>query len=130
MKEFLDSVGVWFQGIGVHPVIGAFLVGFIFAALIFRSKKSSGTGWNVEMGTGSAPSKIFENMKVGFSSSANIAINGKEVEIPPESLAQIMELIKSKKLIEAIKVLRSCTSLDLKDAKNVVETIGRTGSPK
>ncbi len=37
MKAFLDSVGLWFDTIGVHPVLGAFAVGVLTAlALLWR----------------------------------------------------------------------------------------------
>jgi|GEM_PF-6455264 len=46
-----------------------------------------------------------------------------KVQLPDEARAQIRKMLKTGRLIEAIKVLRGATNLGLKEAKDIVEAM-------
>ena len=50
------------------------------------------------------------------------------VEIPPDKLNQILELLKKRQKIEAIKVYREVTGSSLKESKDAVEALERSAS--
>ena len=39
MTAFLDSIANWFQSVGVHPVLGAFMAGAVIA-FVFAYRRS------------------------------------------------------------------------------------------
>jgi len=46
-----------------------------------------------------------------------------KVQLPDEAIAQIRRMLKTNRLIEAIKVVRGATNLGLKEAKDIVEAM-------
>jgi ribosomal protein L7/L12 len=52
-------------------------------------------------------------------------IDGQELDIDPAVLADIRKLSDSGQKIEAIKLLREATGLDLTEAKRIVDSLDR-----
>lgn len=137
MTVYLDHFGTYLNSIGVHPVLGAFIVGFLLAALIFRRGKDSGISFGVEAGASthlrdrlsssnqiSAVSKISSELFVSPVSS-HITVNGQTLPLGGQDAEHLMRLIREGKTIEAIKTIREIGNFGLKDAKDAVEIISR-----
>jgi hypothetical protein len=119
MTAFLDGIAKWFQSIGVHPVLGAFMAGVVIA-FVFAYRRSP----PVELTPGApapvARALLAESESVASqTANAKVTIDGRTVEIPP----QVMAHIRNGHKIEAIKALRNASGLDLKAAKAAVDSI-------
>ena len=120
MTAFLDSIAKWFQSVGVHPVLGAFLAGVVIA-FVFAYRRSP----SVELPPGGPAARpMFTD---GGSAASPVAgtklnINGRSVGFSPE----VMAYIRADKKIEAIKALRHSSGLDLKSAKDAVEAMAES----
>ncbi len=82
-----------------------------------------------------APNQLFP--KTGASISAvstsfiggtvDVSIDGQKMQLDAQAAAKIMDLLRKKDVIGAIKELRACTGSGLKEAKDAVEEIQRAG---
>ncbi|MFN8524934.1 MAG: hypothetical protein U0821_17710 [Chloroflexota bacterium] len=116
----LNDVSRWFSAMGIHPVIGGALVGAL-AVLLFRF----GRGGPLIQVAASTPPAWSESASTspGQHSSLKITHNGATTELPPDTSAQISQLIRDKKNIDAIKLIRQHTGLQLKDAKDLADSL-------
>lgn len=115
MTDLFNSIAAFFQSNGIHPVLGAFIAGFIFAK-IFRARSNAATVAPLQIQTGGGmitPQR------------ANVSIQTTNVRLDGVVEKKIMDLIHAGKTIEAIKELRAATGYDLKAAKDLVEALGR-----
>lgn len=130
MQEFLESISKWFEGLGVHPVLGAFVLGIVLTAFFLRSQRSTYSGGlsaSVGNNPGDFESGFLQRTAVGVENNAiSIAINDKTIPLPPDTVAQLTGLMKEKRTVEAIKLLREQTDLTLVDAKRLVETLEKS----
>ncbi len=44
MQEFLESISTWFEGLGIHPVLGAFVFGIVMTVFFLRSQRATQSG--------------------------------------------------------------------------------------
>ena len=119
MTAFLDSLANWFQSMGVHLVLGAFMAGAVIA-FVFAYRRSP----PVELTAGvpapaTHPMLAESGTVVAKSVNTRLTVDGRSVDIPSEVMAHIHNGNK----IEAIKALRNASGLDLKAAKAAVDSI-------
>lgn len=142
MTAFLDAVGGWFQSHGVHPVMGAFLLGAViaFAFAYRRTPGKDGAGASVTgpdgvpaaslvsgagiAGAGSMkPGRLFGTTSVRVENShVAMSINGKDVSFPQA----VLDHLQAGRTIDAIKELRNASGLDLAEAKKVVDMLAES----
>ena len=140
MTAFLDAVGGWFQSHGVHPVMGAFLLGAVLAfAFAYRrnpAKEASGAPYaapgSVPGAGGSAGVADAGAMKAGQpfgtttvrveNSHVAMTVDGKEVSFPQA----VLDHLRAGQTIEAIKELRNASGLGLAEAKKVVDLLAQS----
>jgi len=131
MQHFFDAASAWLAGWGVDPVLAAFVAGILVTLVVLRGRRAS-TDASFSLSLGSRPSsdaagRMFErSTTVIDGSTASITINDQTVSLPPDKLAELTRLVRDKSKIEAIKLLREATGLQLVDAKRVVETMERS----
>lgn len=126
MNAFLDAVGAWFQSFGVHPVLGAFILGAVIAfAFAYRRSAApeSADGAGLANRAAVRPRGMVESTTVKVeNTNISMTVNGKDMQMPSEVIAQL----RAGNKIEAIKALRHASGLDLKEAKDVVEMIEKS----
>lgn len=113
----LDTVSHFFQSYGIHPLIAGFIIGVLFC-LVIRFSKGSATVIKADVAT--SPRVAFDHVSLSMN------VNGQPVEIPPDVLAQIKDHIRQGHQIEAIKLLRHATNLDLMHSKLCVEAMQKS----
>jgi hypothetical protein len=118
MNAYLDALGQWLQSLGVHPVLGSFLLGAAIAfVLAYRGSTDVAQQFNLpptQAGDGTV------SRLPGFAH----AFQGRTISIPDE----VMELLDSGRQIEAMKALRQALGIGLKEAKDIVDTLPRRSS--
>ena len=118
MNTWLDGIAIWLTGVGIHPVLGAFVAGFLLAVLARTVRASSGVAPNAGMFTSSTVSLAH--------GSGSLTVNGQTVPLEPTVLAAVVETIKSGHLLEAIKLVREKTGLGLAESKLLVDTVAKS----
>jgi hypothetical protein len=119
MTAFLDGIANWFQSIGVHPVLGAFMAGAMIA-FVFAYRRTPPVDLTADApAPATHPGFAASGTVVSKSVSAKLTVDGRSVDISPEVMAHI----RAGNKIEAIKALRSASGLDLKVAKAAVDSI-------
>lgn len=116
----LDTLSHYFQSLGIHPVLGGFLIGVLLCALV-RISRFKSTVVKVE------PYPQPTTMAV-HSANISMSVNGQPISLPPEISAQIMDHLRQGNQIEAIKLLRQSSNLDLLQSKSCVEFLQRNGT--
>jgi hypothetical protein len=117
--EILNAISGFFRSYGIDPLLGGFICGIIVGALVrvgIASRKSE--EWN-----SFKRSQIYCDRYSGSSMRIRININGEEKELGSAESYEIINALRSRNKIEAIKLLRESTGLSLKEAKDLVEII-------
>lgn len=120
MKAFFDSIAHGFEAVGLHPVLGAFIVGAVIAFIFAR--RSSADVADIaahKLPAASLPMGASFKSNVTLADKTSLTIDERSVELPAEVLAQI----RAGNKIEPIKALRAATGVDLKTAKEIVDKI-------
>lgn len=121
----LKSLSDLFLSVGVHPVVGGFLLGVAACLVLIVLKRAMG----IEVGNASSEELArFRDPKVFHSESSVSARmtflrDGKEQVLPDHISDQVMQALREGKKIEAIKVFKDATGLGLKESKDLVELL-------
>jgi hypothetical protein len=121
----LKSLSDLFTSIGVHPVVGGFLLGVFTcyaASVIRRATRFKPTNASDDQlakfrdpdafsGASTAPTKP---------SALNVGV---EILLPEPVLAKVVQALREGKKIEAVKLYRDATRLGLKESKDAVEAM-------
>lgn len=127
--ENLDAIASWFTGLGIHPVLGAFLAG-LGVGLIVRASRTRVSG-----DAGAAPSLADQARNAGMFQKSTVAvehgttslsINGSPVPIAPKVMSDLVAKIRSGHTIDAIKLAREATGLGLKESKLLIDTLAQS----
>ena len=120
MKVFFDSIARAFESIGVHPVLGAFIVGATIAYLLTRRRSVDAELPDARGHVGGSP-PLSASFKANLmdTNHMSLTVDGRTVEIP----AEVLTHIRAGNKIAAIKVLHVIPGVDLKSAKQIVEQI-------
>ena len=108
---------------GVHPVLGAFVVGAVIAFVFARSRSASSSSDEPEIllpptpQTRSGTPVQYHKETALHAAQGTVKYKGRIYDFPSE----VMDHIRAGAKIEAIKVLRSKTGIDLKTAKEIVD---------
>lgn len=97
-------------------VIG-FVLGFLVGLVAGRRKSTVPLGGEAELA--GQESSGSESIPPGIS----LVVNGRTVDVPAAAMAEIQDLIKAKRKIDAIKTLRESSALGLAEAKAVMESL-------
>lgn len=120
LTAFLDNIARWFQSVGVHPVLGAFLVGAVIAFFSARRGSSpSEPSIHEPAATAARCARVEKEIMNLHAAHEPITINGRTIDVSPEVIAHIQAGNK----IEAIKALREATGMELVSAKQIVGKI-------
>ena len=122
----LNELSRWFESMGVHPVLGGAIAGTLlvlfFRALMSRRDPADDTARGQSPRSAGKPAVHTLALTFG-ESRIQIQRNGENVLLPDEVSAQILQLVKDNKKIEAIKLLRGASGLGLYDAKQLIDSI-------
>lgn len=118
MLPWLDAVAAWLAGLGIHPVLGAFVTG-VLAGLVVRPRHAAvdGTG---------RPGLLTSSTVTLEHGSGSLSVNGTTVPLESSVLAAVVETIRSGHTIDAIKLVREKTGLGLAESKLLVETVSKS----
>lgn len=131
MNAWLDSVQKYFETLGIHPMLGAFIAGVVVSFLLRRrSSNAASASVSSGMAPASASPSMITKSSVSFASTGKVTMNGNTVDLNAETMNQIKALMAQNNKIEAIKVLRHAAGLDLKDAKDIIEAFQASGMLK
>lgn len=123
MKAFFDSIALGFESMGVHPVLGAFLVGAVIAFVFARRRSTSSVPAVIEPAAPAAPAarpvRVEKEITRSHAAGGMITFNGRTIDFPPYVMAHIHAGNK----VEAIKALRDATGMELTSAKQIVDKI-------
>lgn len=111
---FLDSASAWLTSHGIHPMVGAFIVGAGVVVALRPRRKRDG-----DVVLAPPPTAVLDRASAG---TFTATVNGNVLQLP----GQVEQLIREKRLIDAIKAVRAATGLGLKESKDLVEQISRT----
>ncbi len=127
--NILNEVSKFFSSQGLDPLLAGFICGIIvcvFARVGIVRNKTKGKELIRRNVITRAKPLVSVAQALGASNKMCIKINGEEKEVGDLELAEIMSAIKGGKKIEAIKLLRESTGLELKEAKDLVEVMQKT----
>ncbi len=129
----LKSLSDLFQSIGVHPLVGGFLLGVGACWLLLaikRAIKFEGVNPKADdlarfkdpnaFSSGAFSSVAATKAKVSF------RLNGADQTLPDEISEQIMQMLKEGRKIEAVKIFKDASRLGLKESKHAIELLQRT----
>lgn len=97
------------------------LIGLIMGALI--------GGWiGRAFGLASAAARSLAGQanaaaEAGLPPGVSLVVNGRNIDVSAEALADIQRLLRAKRIVEAIQVLREATGLGLEEAKAVLGSL-------
>lgn len=118
MTDLCDAIAAWLTGVGIHPVLGAFLAGLALGLLARSSRASAG----VEARPGA-----FTSSTVSLEHGAgSLTVDGRTVPIESSVLAALVETIRSGHTVDAIKLAREKTGLGLRESKLLVDTLAKS----
>ena len=131
----MNEISAWFESVGIHPVLGGLLLGALLVFVLMRGRRSgkSTTSFDMALGsqTGLDPGKLVSSLRSSETlvggAHIHLEYNGKAIDIPPELGDGVMNALRRGNKIEAIKLLRGASGLDLVDAKHFVETMEKSG---
>lgn len=121
----LNSLSDLFTSIGIHPVVGGFLLGVLLCIVALVMKR----GLGIEVRNSSADELARFRDPHAFSSgpvnaSAMTFHEGnKEMTLPPEASTAVMQALRKGSKIEAIKLFREASGLGLKESKDIIEAM-------
>lgn len=126
--EILDSIAAWFAGFGVHPVLGGFLVGLVLGLVVRanRTQPTATAGMTAFEDQARGAGMIQKSTVALEHGVTSLAINGTPVPLAPKAVSEIVETIKSGRLVDAIKLARQETGLGLAEAKLLVDTLAKS----
>ena len=119
MKVFLDSISHAFEAMGLHPVLGAFIVGVVLTFIFARRRKDHDDRQLPGLSSASLPVGVSFKKEITHTGDMSLTIDGRTVQVPPQVLTHIAAGNK----VEAIKALRAAAGLDLKAAKQIVDKL-------
>lgn len=118
MTTWLDGIATWLTGVGVHPVLGAFVAGLV-VGLAVRSNRSTA-------GVAASPGAFTSSTVSLEHGGGSLTVNGTTVPIESGVLAAVVETIRGGNMIEAIKLVREKTGLGLTESKQLVDTVAKS----
>ncbi len=122
MNSALEALSTFFNSLGINPVLGAIVVGFILAKIVrvsFNKNSDSDISGSIG-GTRSPVIKFSAGVKTGPSV---MNFNGQDLNLSDDQAAEIMDLVSQGKKIDAIKLLRRLNDMGLTEAKQAIDRI-------
>lgn len=123
MTAFLDQISQAFTSLGIHPVLGAFLVGVLLVLALRRRRLPASIAAGVATDGESGPGMFTKSVVRMEQAQTSVTVDGRTVDLDAAAMAAIAKKIRSGDKIEAIKLVREKTGLGLAEAKHLVEAL-------
>jgi len=125
----MKAISQYFISHGIDPFLAGLICGIILCAIarVGLSRKRSEFANPSEISTDIQMEKPVKTSGL-MTKSVKIRLtnNGKEIELDDHISGQISDAIRKGQKIEAIKILREASGLDLKGAKDLVEVLEKS----
>jgi hypothetical protein len=122
----LKGLSDLFVSVGIHPIIGGFLLGILTCIAFALVKKA--VGIEVHNPT---QDELARFRDPNFSSQSTITTkmtfvdDGEQNSLPDHVATKVMQALREGKKIEAIKLFKDETGLGLKESKDIIEAMQR-----
>ncbi len=117
-KLGIETKWAWF----ICGAVSMYILRWLFRGRAAPSDNKSTPTRNAK--TVSSAKKTFVTQSA--SPSASVNINARDLELDPQTVSKLRELLKSDQKINAIKLLREQTGLGLAEAKSLMEALERS----
>lgn len=121
----LKALSDFFNSIGVHPVVGGFILGVGLCFLLYLLKRALGFEVVNPDSDQLARFKDPNAFASGAVTKAKVTmhVQGVDNALPDHISAQVMQALKEGSKIEAIKIFKDATGLGLKESKDIIEAL-------
>lgn len=126
----LDALSAWLSAQGIHPLIGGFVAGVVAMLLVRMSMSAtrdatpddSKSSIRASASAGMLNSTLRSEIRT-LGTQISVNSNGQDITLPEDVSREIFGHLANNRKIDAIKVLREATGMDLLAAKTLVEVL-------
>lgn len=121
----LKGLSDLFASIGIHPIIGGFLLGILTCVALVVVKKALG----IKVRNTTQDELARYRDPDAFSSRSTVSAkmtfvgDGEEKSLPDHIATKVMQALREGKKIEAIKLFKDETGMGLKESKDIIEAM-------
>ena len=123
----MQALSDFLARLGVDPLIGGLVLGFIggwlFARMLRISDPRNGTPKTTDASPSSPAPSVGPLALIALR--AALRNQGVDAELAPAQAGEVLALLQARQKLEAIKLLRSLTGLGLKETKDVCDQVER-----
>lgn len=124
----LDALSAWLSAQGIHPLIGGFVAGVVAMLLVRMSMSATRDATpddsksSIRASAGMLNSTLRSEIRT-LGTQISVNNNGQDITLPEDVSREIFTHLANNRKIDAIKVLREATGMDLLAAKTLVEVL-------